>query len=305
MRKLVAWLVLVLSAMQGTACINEYYTAKADGSLVRNEDVFYPSVPKARLSKEQAANQLKKARKAYQRYPDYKHLSDLGAALLFNGRYQEAKKLFANLEQEHPGLYATAANLGTAYELLGQPDSALYWIARAIHINPASHHGSEWLHQRLLQQKVAGKTTAVTGLDFGNEAQPITAISNDSLLLLEQQLTYQLTERLYFVKAPDAYVAAWLFDLANIRSLTQDVQRAMPVYEEARRFGYGGQVFDARYQYMNQLIKKAEQRTRIAQWMDDHIVVLIITILFFSVVVLIFMLIRFWHRRQRKRKSAL
>jgi len=47
-----------------------------------------------------------------------------------------AKEILLKAQRDYPGNYSIAANLGTAYELLGNLDSALLWINRAVAINP-------------------------------------------------------------------------------------------------------------------------------------------------------------------------
>ena len=54
-------------------------------------------------------------------------------------------------------LSSMIANLGTAYELSGELDSALKYISKGLKINPTSHYGSEWIHVELLKAKIKRK----------------------------------------------------------------------------------------------------------------------------------------------------
>jgi tetratricopeptide (TPR) repeat protein len=81
--------------------------------------------------------------------------SDYAVALMYLGRSQEAVGLLNQLEKERPGEYFVAGNLGTAYELSGNNEEALRWIREAIRRNPASHEGTEWLHEKILEAKIA------------------------------------------------------------------------------------------------------------------------------------------------------
>ena len=81
--------------------------------------------------------------------------SDYAVALMYLGRHQEAVTLLHQLEAERPGEYFVAGNLGTAYELTGKNEEALRWIREAIRRNPAAHEGTEWLHAKILEAKIA------------------------------------------------------------------------------------------------------------------------------------------------------
>lgn len=93
-------------------------------------------------------------RAALARGGDYRVRNDLAVALLHTGEAQEAVALLEALEAQKPGLYMTATNLGTAYELAGNNEKALEWIRRDIALNPTAHEGTEWLHVRILETKV-------------------------------------------------------------------------------------------------------------------------------------------------------
>lgn len=183
--------------------------------------------------------------------------SDYGVVLVYLGRYEQARAVFTAIEARQPGLYATAANLGTVYELLGQNERALYWIQRAVRINPRSHYGSEWIHVNILRAKLrgAGAVNArfLLGTDFGTAATPVTTISQTSLKHLRAALYFQLAERMSFIKPKDAVVGQLLFELGNTYALTSDVESALDVYDQARAYGYGGGVLARRYAYFQWL----------------------------------------------------
>ncbi len=87
----------------------------------------------------------------------YKKKNDLAVALAHTGAAEEAVALLEQIEAEKPGLYVTAANLGTAYELSGNDEKALEWIRKGIERNPHAHEKTEWLHVRILEAKLALK----------------------------------------------------------------------------------------------------------------------------------------------------
>lgn len=198
-------------------------------------------VRRDRLSKELAAGD------------DYKVKSDLAVAFTHTGYELEAIRLLEQIEAEKPGLYITAANLGTAYELNGNDEKALEWIKKGIDLNPESHEGTEWLHVRILEAKLAlkndanwleansvlGPRTSVDpadksehpdryglmvikpGLRIGPAAAgnfSVTGNRGDKLSTeqIEKALMYQLHERLQFVKPPDAIVGDLLLELGHL-----------------------------------------------------------------------------------------
>ena len=183
---------------------------------------------------------------------DFQSRNDYAVALVHLRETEKAIPILEALERERPGLYQTAANLGTAYELAGRDADALHWIREGIRRNANAHDGTEWLHVAILEAKLARardprwlETHAVLGLDFGpdavprmprqfpngNDGKPVTPEA------MKEALYYQLMERRQFVDPPDPYVADLFFDWGNIVALTGALEKAVDLYEESLRFG--------------------------------------------------------------------
>jgi tetratricopeptide (TPR) repeat protein len=172
--------------------------------------------------------------------------SDYAVALMYLGRSEEAVKRLRQLEQEKPGEYFVAANLGTAYELSGNNEEALRWIKEGIRRNPESHQGTEWLHVKILEAKIAGqrdpdyfKKHSVLDLKPGSLRRDATV--GDTELPpdgVASAIQYQLEERLQFVKPPDPAVASLLFDYAAIEAATRTLETAKDVLRLAVEYGY-------------------------------------------------------------------
>jgi tetratricopeptide (TPR) repeat protein len=172
--------------------------------------------------------------------------SDYSIALMYLGRSKEAVGLLQSLEQEQPGKYFIAANLGTAYELTGNNEEAARWIAEGIHRNPTSHEGTEWLHLKILQAKIAQQTAP----DYFKKhsvleivPEPISAetlLGEEKLHPAEmtEAIQHQLTERMQFVKPPDPAVASLLFDYAAIEAGTKTLESAKQILRLAVSYGY-------------------------------------------------------------------
>lgn len=172
--------------------------------------------------------------------------SDYSVALLYLGRNKEAVELLKKLEREQPGQYFIAANLGTAYELSGNNEEALRWIKEGIHRNPDSHKGTEWLHARILEAKIAQekdtdyfKGHSVLGFQAENIGDPITIDGQKfSPKEVADAIQYQLQERMQFVKPPDPVVASLLFDYAAIEAATKTLESAEGLLQMAVQYGY-------------------------------------------------------------------
>jgi tetratricopeptide (TPR) repeat protein len=89
---------------------------------------------------------------------DYKLLSDYTWVSIKLGKAREMIPILDSLHKKYPKDYNIAANLGTAYELVGYNTKALEFIQKAVAINPSSHFGSEWIHINLLKEKMKMST---------------------------------------------------------------------------------------------------------------------------------------------------
>jgi tetratricopeptide (TPR) repeat protein len=261
----VKYLILTLAisiSFAAECCINEYRML-LDGTLVETDAM--DAVPYSRTNDmAYLLKQLHDADSIYKitgRLEDY---SDYAALLVYTGEYAKAKEIFQFIELKSPGRYQSAANLGTTYELLGQNDSAYFWINKAIQINPHSHHGSEWIHLKILEAKMKANgnedyfmTNSILNLDFGTDKIPENKNSY-KLAELTTHLQYQLGERMSFIKPKDPVVAQLLFDLGNTIAIFENATSGLEVYEKAKEYGYSTALFEKRYSYVKGLQVKAD-----------------------------------------------
>ena len=188
--------------------------------------------------------------------PDFNNLNQLAVSSIRLGRPKPAIRLLLALERRWPGHYETATNLGTALELAGADEVALRWIREGMRRNADSHDGSEWLHARILEAKVAGPIgRSILGLDFGfaptpqlphelpagNDGKPLPTPD-----LLARHLLVQLAERVQFVPPRDPVVAALFFDWGNVEFASGSLQYADLAYEFAQRYGHADAALIAR-----------------------------------------------------------
>jgi tetratricopeptide (TPR) repeat protein len=296
----------------GQCCINEY-RALLSGELVFTDADNAAPIGRFNVNnKTYLLEKLNEADSIYRLTRKLEDYSDLGSMFIYTGQYLQAKQIFQDIEQKTPGLYQTAANLGTTYELLGQNDSALYWIKRAVEINPNSHRGSEWIHVKILEAKVKANgdekklwTHSILSLDFGDDKIPVNKTNLD-LQNLRVHLYDQLNERMSFIKPKDPIVAQLLFDLGNVCALTMDATSGLQVYQSAKEYGYKSDLFDKRQSYFEKLQLKADFRNNTEGWAKDNpIFALIIvgTIFVGGLIGIIFLFRRIKKRRHEKRST--
>lgn len=173
---------------------------------------------------------------------DYKLLSDLAWYELRVGSRPNAVRLLERLYEKYPDEYNIVANLGTAYEVTGKDAQALALLKKAVAINPASHHGSEWIHVNILEQKLQANPdySRIIGLGADQDYphwltgkaydKPVTP---DSLMV---QLAYQLHERISFVEAPDQLVGRLVMDFADLVAIARSREEAKEFYQYATSY---------------------------------------------------------------------
>lgn len=225
MRILLFLLLLLPGAAQ--ACLNDFvHNENGDGLVNEELDmlVYKRNFDYRALDKKIAAFESNTKTKTY------KDSSDFAVALIKRGYIYRALGILESIAKYRPDDYTIAANLGTCYELVGQNEAALSWIKKGIRLNPKSHQGSEWVHVKILEAKIALaknpewlKTNKVLALPgqiaslkktAGTEKEMKDAFTYAHFDSLERHVIYQLRERLPFMSPPDALMAAVLKELA-------------------------------------------------------------------------------------------
>ncbi|MCC6702460.1 MAG: hypothetical protein IT221_13105 [Fluviicola sp.] len=193
--------------LHSSACYNEYFTLDAKGKTHHVQPGglrFDTNFDLKKIEKE-----LRELGGKLNEKPDFEILSDYALRLVKTGKTKEALVIFEALVKKYPNEYTLHANLGTTYELTGNNQLALEHIQKSILINPKSHKGSEWIHVKLLEAKIA------------MEKNP-NYLNNHSILNLsikqkasEKTITFliiQLKERFPFCKGPKDPIMAGLFE---------------------------------------------------------------------------------------------
>lgn len=172
---------------------------------------------------------------------------------ILSGNYAAAITRLEAVELAEGGNHATASNLGTAYELAGDNETAHRWISTAVRRNAYSHQDTEWLHKKILEAKIALESDprhleANPIVPSSPSGDPDSAFSftydgnqvtrNDVWLALQ----FQLSERMFFVKPKDPVVADLLYSYARLHASAKVWGPAATLLELARDYGYQDRV---------------------------------------------------------------
>ena len=164
----------------------------------------------------------------------FEDTTDYAVALVFLGRTGEAVDVLLALEQKRPGVYTTATNLGTAYELMGDLEQAQAWISKGLERNANSHEGTEWLHFAILRAKLNLRSDPnwLQRHSVLDEAK-----GERSAAETMRAIEYQLHERLHFVQPADAVVCDLFYQAALLATGQAQRETRMQFLRESLRFG--------------------------------------------------------------------
>lgn len=175
MSRLLACLLLLLAApavAAPLACLWDYDTLKQEesrfpstlelltGRFPRHSEAYY----RWRITDRE------QRRAAGEESPEL--FDDLAVALSKLEENARAIELMAEKEALFPGLYETAANLGTFHIHAGEFEQGATHIARAIEINPDAHFGRE-IYQELLVRYVLETRAGATTLELPLQTETV------------------------------------------------------------------------------------------------------------------------------------
>jgi tetratricopeptide (TPR) repeat protein len=256
-RILLIWTIITFTFSNSFACLN------GASKILKNGEILYAdhdsNVPWGHdFNIERTRVVIREVDSLYKATKDIDYLSDKALLLIILKEYNQAIKIYLEIEKKKPGRYETASNIGTAYELIGDNENALKWITKAIQIDTNSHHGSEWIHANILKTKIGGdkliNSLSLLNKGFGEDSVPKSTLSKNELGNLYVHLFYQLNERMSFVKPKDKIVAQLLFDLGNIAYLNNYYKDAIEDYELASKYGYDQKEVNKRIAIANNAI---------------------------------------------------
>ena len=163
----------------------------------------------------------------------FEDTTDYGVALIYLGRPAQAIAVLLALEAMRPGVYTTASNLGTAYELTGNLEMAVKWIGEGVARNATSHDGTEWLHLAILRAKIQLRSDKVW---LARHSVLDVADKRDAAEIV-RAIEYQLNERLNFVQPTDGVVCDLFYQAARLLDGVDNRERRAHYLRESLRFG--------------------------------------------------------------------
>lgn len=193
----------------------------------------------------------------------YERRSDVAVHLCHLGRYDEALVILRELYRHYPKEYQIMSNLGTVYELVGKPDSALHILTRTNALHPDGHSGTEWVHLRILEAKLKVmkdpdwlRTHHVLGLNVDKATETDSGEFHERADSVNDVL-YQLEERIPFTPVPDPLLASVLNEVAAAIALEHSITEGYILYYMALQYdpadGYGAQ---QKMRELSELFKK-------------------------------------------------
>jgi tetratricopeptide (TPR) repeat protein len=235
--KRIVFLILFSSffVLKAFSCFNYYYSLNKEGNLTAlGEEWKFPFNKNFNL--ERNVSRLKKLETKLQKEKNYMLLSDYAVCLTKLGKNKEALQILVQLYKHYPNEYKIAANLGTAYELNALPDSALKYIKRDMELNPNDHEGSEWVHVKVLETKIA-QSKNPSWLNDHSVLQLSDKQKKDTNVL--KQISIQLQERVPYSPGPNEIMVSIFTDLGDLSANLKSIEYARAYYQIAQKY-YGG-----------------------------------------------------------------
>ncbi|MBT1707169.1 tetratricopeptide repeat protein [Fulvivirgaceae bacterium PWU5] len=241
MRKPLTVLFLLISWQGAQACLNEYGAVNLAGRDLAGTDIAqtYPfAEPPYFRSFNRVFSENFVASHDLPSVPadDYKTRSDIAFHLTRLGRYRESLAILQDLVKHYPHEYNILSNLGTVYELNNMPDLALRVLRATNKRFPDGHHGSEWVHLKVLEAKLRVRNDPHwleqnRVLDLGiTEASPDTSQRFMANMKKLWDATYQLHERLPFTRTPDPILANIINELGDAIAIEYSMLEAYKFY---------------------------------------------------------------------------
>lgn len=237
--------ILILSSLNTSkACINaEGITIFGDTIMVDMPFEFLRRLRKP-LTEQEVKSKIKEHGELVLTKNRPYDVINLSVFLILDLQADSAITLLKNHRNIGGENYSILSNLGVAYELSGNLDSAYYYTKRAVDVNPNSHSGSEWIHLKILEAQMEIEkdpnwleNNTVLGIKISQDSLPIKAKPRDRRQLqLARKIEYQLVERMYFVKPKNKIIGQLLLQLADLYSTNVTIVDASTIYLMAKDY---------------------------------------------------------------------
>lgn len=224
--------VLLILSNSGSACLNMFHTVDKHGNVHEIGMEGFIGFNK-NFNYQLMNRKLPQILKQIEETSDPRHLSDYAVLLMKAGKVDASLSVFQSLQRNYPEEYAFASNLGTAYELVGELDSALKYIQLGMTLNENAHGGSEWVHVVVLETKKRLEQDS-TYLENHTVLELSEAAENDTAVM--RQLEIQVRERFPFSPGPNAIMASLMVDLGDCYANNKSFELAKAFYNIAEKY---------------------------------------------------------------------
>lgn len=246
--------------MPAAACINTFSMKLMDLKREGKEPELVQAAERAELT--------------YRQSPSLENANDLAVAWILTGDGSKGIELLREIESKPPRSAKVAANLGTALELAGENEEALKWIRESVRRDPNEHQGSEWVHVKILEAKLAIAKDPDWLVDHSvmgwTPDKPLrdNAGKLRRVGVLMEQIRYQLRERVIFFDPPDAIVGDLFVTLGDIGMANNETLETPFHYRKALKYGTVHEVrirplvyaLDKRFEDERARVESARQR---------------------------------------------
>lgn len=216
-----------------TACLNEYHVSKSGKVTIDHFEIgllhFIRDFNTAELNED--LDVLLKDTTTDKEKILY-NKNDIAVKYIKLGKLQEARTILEELLKTDPNEYNVIVNLGTLYELMGENNKALTYIKKAMSINSASHKGSEWFHENVLEYKLKNRTDKQIPTDLILDLKN----SKHEARELSEGVAFQLQERIPFTPTPNLIMAKILMEYGDYMADSLSVEAAYVLYGIAQEY---------------------------------------------------------------------
>lgn len=256
--------LLLLLYLSASACGNEYGVSLSGDRL--HTPIFYLSDTYRTFDKAEIQAKLDEAiSHRGEKEDDFQNESNIALYYMKLGQVKKALEKLEVLTAEYPDEYIIIANLGTAYELDGQLKNALKFIKKGYEINPTSHYGSEWIHIKILEAKIAHgansdwlRRNAIISVEELLENQ-----SNQHDHNYRNHLVTQIRTRVPFTPSPNPVIANLLRTYAEFCEEHSSYENALMARIYVLEFEDRGITLIRDRKAMSDLIEKIKNREEI------------------------------------------
>jgi tetratricopeptide (TPR) repeat protein len=244
--KQLLFILTTLFTFNGFACLNESGTNLAGETQMIDRLIFTMFERSKRSPSQESIDDkliaLKDKLAASNKSNNDDIHTDLGAYMIYDGRYQAAIDYMHAYVKLKSSNYSFCSNIGVAHELVGNLDSALYFTQKGLDINPNSHGGSEWIHIKILEAEIAIskdknwlESNSIFDFPIAKDSVPTVFPKDFDIKAFVYQCGDQLEERSFFVRKEnqDPVFSQVILYYADAIAREFDIKNCLKTYELA------------------------------------------------------------------------